>query len=209
MLEVELIADYLIENSYVSSERDAYEFIPHMSDYWLSLVLEEVLNEETYSLYDVISEMRKEDKVKGKNKTPLNVMVPSETNAKGEAISRMERNSEGKLVKVTPKHKVMNPDIIPARYKQAMPTSTENRHPNYGAYVLDKSLRRHPHGGGETGVPEGRLRGKKKERGAQIPQPQSPVARFVEKRAAEKAKKEAREANRGRFGNSQAGFRFN
>ena len=75
MLEVELIAEYLLENSYVSSERDAYEFIPHMSDEWLSLVIEEVLNEET-SLFNLITEMRREDKERGKKSHGL--YIPSD-----------------------------------------------------------------------------------------------------------------------------------
>lgn len=188
MIEVELIADYLIENSYVSSERDAYEFIPCMSDEWLSLVLEEVLNEETFSLYDVISEMRKEDKVKGKQKTPMHIEV------KGK--SKMVKTPEGGWVKNTPTHRAVNPATVPGRYAQGMPLDPEKAHPNAWAYLLDKKLRRHPHGNAQVGVPVGKSRGKKKERGAPIPQPKSSVAKFIEKRAAETARKAAGEAPR-------------
>lgn len=195
MLEVELIADYLVENSYVSSERDAYEFIPHMSDEWLSLVLEEVLNEETFSLYDVISEMRKEDKVKGKPKTPMHLTV------KGK--SKMVKTPEGDWVKNTPTHRAVNPDTVPGRYAQGMPFDPEKAHPKAQDYLRDKKLRRQAHGNAQVGVPAGELRGKKKERGAPIPQPKSPVAKFIEKKAADKARKAAVEdspASRYRYG---------
>jgi len=173
MLEVELIANYLIENSYVSSERAAYEFIPHMSDKWLTMVLEELLSEESFTLYDVISEMRKEDKVKGKTKTPSHVKI--------EGMSKLVKTPEGKWAKNTPIHQAPNPDMLPGRYKQGMPMDPKKAVANYQDYVMDRHLRRrHAHGGGELGVPEGRLRGKKKERGAPIPQPQSPVSKFIQ-----------------------------
>jgi hypothetical protein len=152
-----------------------------MSDYWLSLVLEEVLNEETYSLYDVISEMRKEDKVKGKKKPPLKVMVPSKTNAKGVPISGIERNSEGKLVKVTPKHEVTNPDIILKRARQGMPIDREKAPSNYRDYLTDpKGQIRHKHGGKERNlrghivVPAGKSRGVRKNRQAKQAEKVSP-----------------------------------
>jgi hypothetical protein len=193
MLEVELIADYLIENSYVSSEKDAYEFIPHMSDGWLSLVLEEVLNEETYSLYDVISEMRKEDKVKGKKKTPSHIEV--------EGKSKMEKTPEGKWVKKTPIHRAPNPEMLPGRYKQGMPQDPEKAHPNYRAYLTDKNLRRQPHGSKQTGVPEGVLRGKKKQRGVPLRQPETFVAKLKRERAEKETKKASQASQPFLYGN--------
>lgn len=193
MLEVELIAEYLIENSYVSSERDAYEFIPHMSDGWLSLVLEEVLNEETYSLYDVISEMRKEDKVKGKKKTPSHIEF--------EGKSKMEKTPEGRWVKKTPIHRISNPDMLPGRYRQGMPQDPEKAHPKYRDYLIDKSLRRQPHGGAETGVPAGYARGVKKQRGVPLRQPETFVAKLKQAKADAEAKKASRAAQSNRYGN--------
>jgi hypothetical protein len=197
MLEVELIANYLIENSYVSSERDAYEFIPCMSDEWLSLVLEEVLNEETFTLYDVISEMRKEDKVKGKQPTPMHIEV------KGK--SKMVKTPEGGWVKNTPTHRAVNPATVPGRDAQGMPFDPEKAHPKFRDYLIDRKLRRHPHGNKQIGVPEGELRGKKKERGAPISQPESPVAKYKRLKAIKKADNELRQSRSSRFGYGRYG----
>jgi hypothetical protein len=187
MLEVDLIAEYLLENSYVSSERDAYNLIPHMSDGWLGLVIEEVLNEEAFSSYDVISEMRKQDKVAGKKKTPLR--IPSDK-------KRVVKTPEGGL-QVIRYPDVLNPDAALGRTKQGMPMDPKQRVKNHRAYLVNpKGQIRHPQGGSEPGVEAGYLRGVKKEKGAKYPNRDFTPVDLIKQRLEAKRR---RKAERGRF----------
>ena len=199
MLEVELIADYLIENSYVSSERDAYEFIPHMSDYWLGSLLE---SSELQDLYEKRRWKAVKDEETGKlkkvkqQKDPLFVKGPG----------RVVKSPEGKL---SVSHRMdVNPRAWGKRIKYGKNPDPRKPVMDYQKYrTTNPRNPNHPHGSQEFpgenkgGAPAGESRGKKKERGAQIPQPQSPVARFVEKRAAAQAKKASQASQSGLYGN--------
>jgi hypothetical protein len=183
MLEVELLADYLVENSYASTTLGAYNLIPCMSDNWMSLVLEE--------LEDLILEMRKEDKVKGKTKTPLHkgsITIPGR-------VEKYRETPEGKIgMRVVPatQRKVQNPDAISGRRRQGMPavpdTTKSGWVKNYNRFLIDRGREvRHPHGGGEWGVKPGSKRGVKKDRGAKpkVDPKTTPVGRFKEKKRQE------------------------
>lgn len=188
MLEVELIVDYLVENSYASTTTNAYNLISCMSDRWISSILEEVLTEEP-SLYNLISEMRKEDKVRGAKKTPLYVgtkIVPGK-------VEQYRETPDGKLItRVTPASvkKVPNRDVMLARFKQGMPNIPKKDDPNnmirdISQYYTMPGQTRHPHGGAEPGgVPKGRLRGVKKQKGVkrQVNHENTPVGQFKIKR---------------------------
>jgi hypothetical protein len=189
MLEVELIAEYLLENSYVSSERDAYEFIPYMSDEWLSSILEECLVEES-SLFNLIMEMRKQDKVAGKEKTPLR--IPSDK-------KRVKKTPEGGL-QVTRDKDVLNPYAALGRAKQGMPMDPESRVKNHRAYLVDpKSQIRHRHGGSEPGVEAGSARGVKKKRGAKYRERGFTPVELIKQRLEAKKRRKAEQGNR--YGN--------
>ena len=195
MLEVELLAEYLVENTYASSSLEAYNLIPCMSDTWMSLVLEE--------LEDLILEMRKEDRVKGTPKTP---MYSGSITLKG----RVEKykTPEGDIsTRVIPaaQRKVPNWKALLGRNKQGMPSEPGRKVPsNFRAYLLDPhNQKRHSQGGGEPGVPQGSQRGVKKKRGANPPvDPKTtPVGRFKEKKKQEQIRKDYDQNNpRGRFG---------
>jgi hypothetical protein len=82
-----------------------------------------------------------------------------------------------------------------------MPQDPEKAHPKYRDYLIDKSLRRHPHGGAETGVPAGYARGVKKQRGVPLRQPETFVAKLKQAKADAEAKKASRAAQSNRYGN--------
>jgi hypothetical protein len=87
-------------------------------------------------------EMRKEDKVKGKKKTPL--MIPG----KRSTIQRAPEGSETKWTKITPQ--IGNPAVSLGRYTQGGRGGDQ-----YG-------YERHPHGGEHGGMRKGSMRGVRK-----------------------------------------------
>lgn len=158
MLEVDLIADYLVENLYASNIIDAYRLIPCISDEWMDIIIEEVES--------LIVEMRKEDKVKGKTKTPL--YLGSKSNTRVEKVRKSDDDYGWKVTKATTK----TPNIAATigRAKQGMPLlpSKDTGFSSVNRRAYSQSPRyevRHPHGGGEPGVTAGEARGVKKRRG--------------------------------------------
>ena len=110
--------------------------------------------EEAYLL-----EMRKEDKVKGKEKTPMYLSLVSK---------KVEKTPEGKLEVRKTEYKRPNPDAVIGRRRQGMTAAPEHSpHPGWGSER--EQLRRQPQGGGGSGAKDGKpgeLRGKKKVPGA-------------------------------------------
>ncbi len=117
-------------------------------------------------------EMRKEDKVKGKPKTPMYLSKTS---------GSVKKTPEGKWELEKMKLKRPNPDAVIGRRRQGMtPTPGDTQYPGWGSER--EQLRRHPHGGGKPiagakrlpgaktrnppQVGAGELRGKKKVPGA-------------------------------------------
>ena len=102
-------------------------------------------------------EMRKEDKVKGKKKTPLYKTVVKK---------RIENDSEGKPKVKRHERKVLDSPAHMGRVKQGMKDPTN---PYSGGIDMPGAVR-HPHGGGGSGAKkEGILRGKKKVPGEKKP----------------------------------------
>jgi hypothetical protein len=181
MLEVELLADYLVENSYASTTTGAYNLIPCMSDNWMSLVLEE--------LEDLILEMRKEDKVKGKTRTPMYVG----TQIRRGRVEKYRDTPDGEIrQRVIPASTKKVPDLtaVLGRRRQGMPAEPNQRLPkNYREYSRDPLATRHPHGGGEEGVPQGSKRGVKQVKGQKVKPHQTSVEKIKQKlRGREEAK---------------------
>jgi hypothetical protein len=124
--------------------------------------------EEAYLL-----EMRKEDKVKGKGKTPMYLNLTSK---------KMEKTPEGGWKMKRTDYKRPNPDAMVGRMRQGMTASPEDSPQYSGRGSERQQTRRHPHGGGTpiSGVERlpgtktrkapqagaGELRGKKKVPGA-------------------------------------------
>ena len=104
-------------------------------------------------------EMRKEDKVKGKQKTPMYLNLTSK---------KVEKTPEGKLEVRKTELKRPNPDAVIGRRRQGMTAAPEHSpHPGWGSER--EQLRRHEHGGGGSGAKDnkpGELRGKKRVPGA-------------------------------------------
>jgi len=104
-------------------------------------------------------EMRKEDKVKGKKKTPMYLGLVSK---------KVEKTPEGKLEVRKTEYKRPNPDAVIGRRRQGMTAAPEHSpHPGWGSER--EQLRRHPQGGGGSGAKDGKpgeLRGKKRVPGA-------------------------------------------
>jgi len=100
-------------------------------------------------------EMRKEDKVKGKQKTPMYIIPP-----KAPLVKTPEGNWE--------KLKRPNPDAVTGRMSQEMtPTPGDVPHPGRATKAVE--TKRNEHGGGGWGARDGKpgkLRGKKKVPGA-------------------------------------------
>lgn len=147
MKELNILADYLIENRYVSTYDDAVEMIPSMREEWIISILDEYL-EENY-LFNYIMEMRKEDKVKGKGKTPLWV------SQRGGKAVRAPEGSKNKWEIHRHTGKVINPEAMIGRMKQGKSASQ-----SYDTTGSTSGYGPHLHGKG------GRLRGVKKERGS-------------------------------------------
>ena len=189
MLEVELIAEYLLENSYVSSERDAYEFIPHMSDYWLGSLLE---SSEIQDLCERQGFRAKKDPNTGKlskvphEKTPLYIPMKS---------GKVKKTPEGKWKIEKNDYMEVHPSARLGRGKVYKNPDSRRAVPNYQALLTtDKRNYNHPQGGAEypgtnKGVPAGYARGVKKRRGAPISQPETPVSRIKRELAAKRAPK--------------------
>ena len=102
--------------------------------------------EEAYLL-----EMRKEDKVKGKGKTPMYLSLVSK---------KAEKTPEGKWEVKKTEYKRPNPEASVGRMRQGMTASPEDAPRNPGWGTERTTLRRQPHGSG------GEQRGKKKVPGA-------------------------------------------
>jgi hypothetical protein len=104
-------------------------------------------------------EMRKEDEVKGKQKTPMYLSLVSK---------KVEKTPEGKLEVRKTELKRPNPDAVIGRRRQGMTAAPEHSpHPGWGSER--EQLRRHEHGGGGSGAKDnkpGELRGKKRVPGA-------------------------------------------
>lgn len=104
-------------------------------------------------------EMRKEDKVKGKKKTPMYLDLVSK---------KVEKTPKGKLEVRKTEYKRPNPDAVIGRRRQGMTAAPEHSpHPGWGSER--EQLRRHEHGGGGSGAKDnkpGELRGKKRVPGA-------------------------------------------
>ena len=104
-------------------------------------------------------EMRKEDKVKGKQKTPMYLNKTS---------GSVKKTPEGKWELEKMKLKRPNPDAVIGRRRQGMTAAPEHSpHPGWGSER--EQLRRHPQGGGGSGAKDnkpGELRGKKRVPGA-------------------------------------------
>ena len=192
MLEVELIAEYLLENSYVSSERDAYEFIPHMSDYWLGSLL------ESSELQD-LCERQGYRAVKDPHTGELKKVEHKKTSLYDKIKSgKVTKTPEGKLEVKHRVDTVVNPLAAIGRGKRYKNPDPRKTIPNYQALLTtDKRSYNHPHGGAEVpgtniGVPAGTSRGKKRKPGAPIRQPESPVAKYKRVKEGEKAAAEIR-----------------
>ena len=104
-------------------------------------------------------EMRKEDKVKGKQKTPMYLSKTS---------GSVKKTPEGKWEIEKTEYKRPNPDAVIGRRRQGMTAAPEHSpHPGWGSER--EQLRRHPQGGGGSGAKDGKpgeLRGKKRVPGA-------------------------------------------
>jgi hypothetical protein len=86
--------------------------------------------------------MRKEDKVKGKQKTPMYLSLVSK---------KIEKTPEGKLEVRKTEYKRPNPDAVIGRRRQGMTAAPEHSpHPGWGSER--EQLRRHEHGGGGSGA---------------------------------------------------------
>jgi hypothetical protein len=106
-------------------------------------------------------EMRKEDKVKGKKKTPMYLGLVSK---------KAKKTPEGKWEIEKTEYKRPNPDAVIGRRRQGMTAAPEHSpHPGWGSER--EQLRRHSQGGGGSGAKDGKpgeLRGKKKDPGAKV-----------------------------------------
>ena len=104
-------------------------------------------------------EMRKEDKVNGKQKTPMYLNKTS---------GSVKKTPEGKWELEKMKLKRPNPDAVIGRRRQGMTAAPEHSpHPGWGSER--EQLRRQPQGGGGSGAKDGKpgeLRGKKRVPGA-------------------------------------------
>ena len=126
-----------------------------------------------------LSEMRKEDKVKGKGRTPLYQTVGKKYIKKDETGHLKVHKSE---------KKVLAPLASTGRFKQGMKDPTN---PYTGGSDMPGTVR-HPHGGGGSGAKkEGILRGKKKVPGEKKPRTfgdgPTPAEKVANKRANQKA----------------------
>ena len=90
----------------------------------------------------IILEMRKEDKVKGKQKTPMYLSKTS---------GSVKKTPEGKWKLEKIQHERPNPDAVMGRRRQGMtPTPGDTQYPGWGSER--EQLRRHSQGGGGSGA---------------------------------------------------------
>jgi len=103
-------------------------------------------------------EMRKEDKVKGKSKTPMFLNITS---------GSVKKTPEGKWEVEKIKHQRPNPDAMIGRRRQGM-TAVPGDAPHPGWGSEREQLRRHPHGGGMPIAGAKRLPGAKTRKPPQV-----------------------------------------
>lgn len=127
-----------------------------------------------------LMEMRKEDKVKGKGRTPLYQTVSKKY---------IDKDKTGHLKVHKSEKKVLAPISSMGRFKQGMKDPTN---PYTGGSDMPGTVR-HPHGGGGSGAKkEGILRGKKKVPGEKKPRDRfkdgpTPAEKVANRRATRKA----------------------
>lgn len=164
MLEVDLIADYLVENSYASTTSNAYELIQCMSDSFLFSIVENIES-------DTLIEMRREDKERvkrGELRVPKWTANPKKrTEIMTIPASISGTGSRRHVIKRSEVPNLNTPDnlfIAMKRRAQGMPgipgDTRYSRATDTTHLVSPHTAIRHPHGGGEPGVPAGRSRGK-------------------------------------------------
>jgi hypothetical protein len=100
-------------------------------------------------------EMRKEDKVKGKGKTPMYLSLTSK---------KLEKTPEGGWKMKKTEYKRPNPDASIGRMRQGMTASPEDAPRNPGWGTERTTLRRQPHGSGGEQRGKKKVPGEKKER---------------------------------------------
>lgn len=197
MNELDILTNYLLENNFTSTYEDALYLVSVMSENWASLIIDNYL-EENY-LFNYIMEMRKEDKVRGKKKTPLHVTVTRKS---------IQKTSEGsptkwRVHKVEKQH--MNPEVSIARTKQGLPTYSTSVG-KYGARGELSGYGPHPHGTG------GRLRGVRRKPGDKTPPDwgspqhnlnQSKAYRIYNNRKARREAEQYRADRNAKFGTSK------
>jgi hypothetical protein len=125
----DIILSHLLDEGYAETQEAAEVIMVNMSEEWRDSIVEE----------ENLQEMRKEDKVAGKKKTPL--MVPG----KRGTIQRAPEGSQRKWEKITPE--VGNPAVSSGRYRQGARGGSE------------LGYKRHPHGGEHGGMKKGSMRG--------------------------------------------------
>ena len=214
MLEVDLIAEYLLENSYVSSERDAYNLIPHMSDNWLGSLLESSDIQDLYERSEfkarkiggVWTRIKRED-------TPLEIEVPAKT-LHGKGIKSIDKDPETGNWNKPAVRMVRRPNPIVgfARASQGQNMSPDSP---VSAAIRKKMTRRERHAqGGGKGQDRGYARGIRKNRNVtqyekQVPETHpgtnitinSPAGRIYQARLDAEAKRASHAAQRNRYGN--------
>lgn len=166
MLNLDLIVEYLLENNFTSSYEDALNMIQIMSEEWMYSILSENLTEDR-SLLNFIMEMRKEDKVKGRGKTPLYV----------ERVRKnITKSPEGKWTVNKKVDKTMTPEASSGRYRHGI---------GYAKEYLYPDQKPQPHGTG------GSLRGVKKQRGKPYTSKKSPAVQAYERKKEREAEMRA------------------
>lgn len=131
------ILDYLISEGYADTDENALVILENMSEEWANYIME----------------MRKEDKVAGKKKTPLY------TTKKVGRVQRAPEGSGKKWEKTTIDIKQGSPEVSSGRFRQGAQGGR------------DFGYRRHAHGGAADWTPAGSQRGVKKVRGEKKPDP--------------------------------------
>jgi hypothetical protein len=125
-------------------------------------------------------EMRKEDKVAGKQKTPLHTVV------KTARVERQPEGSDSKWKVQKSERKTVSQGASMGRYKQGMLDKETN--PYGSRYEVAGTYKRHPHGGGGYGAEApGVKRGVKKvpgeKKGRQFSDGPSPAEKVASKKA--------------------------
>lgn len=129
----DLILSHLLDEGYAETPEAAEVMMVNMSEDWIDSILDE----------EYLYEMRKEDKVAGKKKTPL--MVPGKRGT-------IQKTESGGWKKQTPM--VGNPKVSMGRQRQGG-----------GGWRELYGYQRHPHGGAHDGMGKGSERGKRLPKG--------------------------------------------